>query len=395
MLHDVEGKMEFRHGVLVVGGGISGSTLAIALARRGIPVRIVERQPVWQPIGAGMFLYSNGLAALVRVGVLPDVVDAGWASPDGRNPYLDAAGGLITEVIYPRVGSALVPPILGILRSELHRVLSSAVHQAKVPVRLNTTITSIVDDNAAAAVEVALSDGSRDRCDLIIGADGIRSSIREFLLGPIEPVFTGFGVWRSMHQRPASIDAKIMMMGVGKRLGIMPISDDQLYIFGTTREERGTRYEPAQWHCLMREKFAEFSGPVAPMLAELTRPEQVVYTMVEETRLPPPWHRGRVGIIGDAAHASSPFMGQGGAMVIEDAVVLAEMLEQQGPNPEMLAAFAARRSARCSFVQEASQRVGEAGAVEDAAACLARDERLRREGQAGVDAFYARIAEAI
>jgi 2-polyprenyl-6-methoxyphenol hydroxylase-like FAD-dependent oxidoreductase len=91
----------FRHGVLVVGAGIAGSTLAIALARRGIAVRIVERQTVWQPIGAGMFLYGNGLAALERAGVLADVLAAGWSSPDGRNPYLDAAGGLIAEIFYP------------------------------------------------------------------------------------------------------------------------------------------------------------------------------------------------------------------------------------------------------------------------------------------------------
>jgi 2-polyprenyl-6-methoxyphenol hydroxylase-like FAD-dependent oxidoreductase len=399
--------MSSGNGVLVVGGGIAGATLALGLARRGLPVRLLERQPVWQPIGAGMFLYSNGLAALDRLGVLSDVVAAGWASPDGRNPLLSPDGALITELIYPRLGGAHVPPILGILRAELHRVLAQALERAGVRVRLGTSVTSIADeagnesvrrspdDHDWAPVEVLLSDGSRERCDLLIGADGIRSTARTLLFGPMEPIFTGFGVWRSMHRRPASIDTKIMMMGIGKRLGIMPISDERLYIFGTTREAPGMRYDRADWQRLMREKLGEFGGPAAPLLAELTDPSQVNYTAVEEIRLAPPWHRGRVGLVGDAAHASTPFMGQGGAMAIEDSVVLAEMLAQRGYRPQTLAAFAERRFDRCRLVQETSRRVGEAGGLEDAAACLARDARLRRNGQAEVDGFYARMAEAI
>ncbi|MBY0337536.1 MAG: FAD-dependent monooxygenase [Acetobacteraceae bacterium] len=384
----------FPHGVLVVGGGIAGATLALALARRGVPVRLIERDAGWRPVSAGMFLYANGLAALDRIGVLGEVVAAGWASPDGRNPYLTPDGTLITEVSYPRIGGDHVPPILGILRAELHRVLARAMAAAGVPVLLGRAVEA-VEDAAPGPVVARLSDGTRLDGDVLIGADGIRSALRGLLFPGVAPEFTGFGVWRSMHDRPASLDAKVMMMGVGKRLGIMPIGDGRLYVFATSREPGNPWYERDVWHHRMRATFAEFRGPAARFLDELSDPAQVVYTPVEEVRLPLPWHRGRVGLIGDAAHASTPFMGQGGAMAIEDAVVLAEMLAERGPGEAVLAGFGERRHARCALVQDTSRRVGEAGGLEDEAACAARDARLRESGQATVDGFYARMAEAI
>ncbi len=384
----------FPHGVLVAGGGIAGSTLALALARRGIPARLIEKEPVWQPVSAGMFLYANGLAALDRVGVLRDVIAAGWPSPDGRNPILTPAGDRIAEVTYPRIGGPHVPPILGILRAHLHRALAAAMERAGVPVLLGRAVTA-VRDTPDGPVIATLSDGAEQRGDVLVATDGIRSPTRAALFGPVEPVFSGFGVWRSMHDRPADLEAKIMMMGVGKRLGIMPISEDRLYVFATSREPGNPRHDRATLHDAMRAKFAEFRGPAAPLLAELTRPDQVAYTAVEEVRLPLPWHRGRAALIGDAAHASTPFMGQGGAMAIEDAVVLADMLAEGGPTPETLEAFGRRRHPRCALVQDTSRRVGEAGGLEDAAACVARDAALRANAQRNVDAFYARMAEPI
>jgi 2-polyprenyl-6-methoxyphenol hydroxylase-like FAD-dependent oxidoreductase len=207
----------------------------------------------------------------------------------------------------------------------------------------------------------------------------------------VEPVDTGFGVWRSIHRRPAHLVDKIMMMGVGKRLGIMPISDDQLYVYATTNEPGHPVYDPATLHQTMREKFADFGGPARAFLDDLRDPSQAFYTVVEEVRLPLPWSRGRVTLIGDAAHASTPFMGQGGAMAMEDSIVLAEMLAQDADVAQTLTAFGARRQPKCQFVQEASRRVGEAGGTESASSCVARNVRMRENAQADVDTFYRKL----
>ena len=378
------------HGVVIVGGGIAGCTLAILLAGRGVAVTLVERQQRWQFHGSGIFVYSNGLACLQTIGVLPAILESGFAIPGGRNSYYDHEGARITETMYPSAPGTTLPAILGIRRAELHRILLERMQTLNVQVRLASTVVAIDDQPGREAVQVQLADGTALQASLVVGADGVRSQLRTLLFGAVEPVDTGFGVWRSIHRRPAHLVDKIMMMGVGKRLGIMPISDDQLYVYATTNEPGHPFYEPATLHLTMREKFAEFGDPAKEFLDELRDPALAFYTVVEEVRLPLPWSRGRVTLIGDAAHASTPFMGQGGAMAMEDSIVLADLLAQGSNVAQTLLDFGQRRQPKCTFVQEASRRVGEAGGQESASTCAAHNARMREHAQADVDNFYRR-----
>jgi 2-polyprenyl-6-methoxyphenol hydroxylase-like FAD-dependent oxidoreductase len=275
--------------------------------------------------------------------------------------------------------------------SAIYKVLAKRLKGLDVDIRLGATVASIEDDRPR-PVRLVLSTGETLICDALVGADGIRSEMRTHLFGPIEPTYTGFGVWRSTHSKSAAIDTKIMMMGVGLRLGIMPISSGEVYVFATSREPDKPFYPRGRWHDLMRQKFAAFKGPAEALLDELQTPDRVVYTSVEEVHLPLPWNNNRVVVIGDAAHSSSPFMGQGGAMALEDAVVLADMLADATDVGDCLHAFGGRRFERCKFVQDASRRVGEAGAIEDKDAVSIRDEQLRTHGQQQVEDFYARMA---
>nr|WP_315591923.1 hypothetical protein [uncultured Cupriavidus sp.] len=120
----------------------------------------------------------------------------------------------------------------------MHRILASRLEALRVDIRLGSTAVQI-DQDTEDHVNVTLSDGTSGQYDLVVGADGIRSEIRRLVTGPLEQVYTGLGVWRSVHNRPKDLTAKIMMMGTGKRLGIMPISDDRLYPFGTLPEPAG------------------------------------------------------------------------------------------------------------------------------------------------------------
>ena len=375
---------------LVLGAGIAGCSAAIALADRGVRVELVEREELWRFASSGIFVYSNGLEALRRIGVLPEILAAGFPVESGRNVYLDSEGNHIVDVHYPSGGPG-VPPVVGIKRAELHRILVARLSDLGVAVRLGTTATGVRTLPDGEGAEIRLSDGSSRRAALVIGAEGIRSPLRASVAGPVEPRFTGFGVWRSVHDRPRDIDVKIMMMGVGKRLGIMPISEDKLYLFGTVGEPPGHHHPREGWPRAMQDEFAEFGGPARPFLEELSAGSEVIYTAVEEVAAAPPWHAGRVVLVGDAAHASTPFMGQGGAMAVEDGVVLADLLSRDGDVETTLRAFGERRHPRCAFVQEASRAVGEAGAVEDPVSCRRRDAAMRVSAQTQVDDFYARL----
>ncbi|MFM0739168.1 FAD-dependent monooxygenase, partial [Paraburkholderia xenovorans] len=308
-----------------MGAGIAGCSVAIALKDKGIDVTLVEKQDQWRFQSSGIFVYGNGLGALGAVGVLPEIIGAGFAIEGGNNLYFDHEGSLITETRYPSPRDG-VPAILGIKRAEMHRVLANRLRGLDVEIRLSTTLQIVDEDAKAGVVHVVFADGTADTFDLVIGADGIRSQVRTLLFGEIEPQYSGFGVWRSVHERPRELTKKIMQMGIGKRLGILPISDDRLYMFGTVREPGKPWYEKESWASVMRSKFAEFSGPARRFLDELCEKTEMLYTAVEEVALPQPWHRGRTVLIGDAAHASTPFMGQGGAMAVMDAVLLAEQV---------------------------------------------------------------------
>ncbi len=374
---------------LIVGGGIAGCAAAIALSQTGVQVTMLEKQREWKFQSSGIFIYHNGLAALGRLGVLPQIMSRGFAIADGRNIYLDESGASITDTYYPSRDPDIAP-IVGIRRAEMHHILASRLDALHVDIRLNTTTVQI-DQKTAEHITVTLSDGTTGQYDLVVGADGIRSEIRQWVAGPLEPIYTGLGVWRSVHKRPKHLTAKIMMMGTGKRLGIMPISNDQLYLFGTLPEPAGQRYERADWPALMQARFAEFGGPARQFLDELSADAEVLYTAVEEVAAALPWHRGRVIMIGDAAHASTPFMGQGGAMALEDAVLLAEMLSRDMDVETSLRSFGEARYPLCKFVQDASRKVGESGAKEDAAVLTARNETMRSTAQRQVDDFYARM----
>ena len=373
--------------ILIVGGGIAGCSAAIALTQQGHRVRVIEKQDAWRFQSSGIFVYSNGLQNLAHLGLLDDILAAGFTIPEGRNANYNHTGTPIVVTTYPTADGGRIPAILGIKRAELHRVMAARVASLGVRVDLATTVDKMTDDG------VMLSDGTSASFDLIVGADGVRSATRRMIGIDVLPRYTGFGVWRSVHRRPPGMTEKIMMMGPAKRFGIMPISDDLLYTFGTVAEPKDRKYDPAFWHAEMRAKFAEFTGPAAPFLDDLGPTSEVLYTAVEEIVLPLPWHRGRVLLIGDAAHASTPFMGQGGAMAMEDAVVLAKALATRMSLDEALSAFGTARFPVCQFVQDVSRAVGEAGAEETIGAISERDARMRETAQANVDDFYRRLAE--
>ena len=376
--------------VLIVGAGIAGCSTAITLAELGLSVTLIEKQDQWRFQSSGIFVYSNVLRALQQVGVLPQILEAGFALPDGKNIYLDHSGALITNVFYPSVSPG-IPPILGIKRSEIHRILAGKLATLGVNIKLATTVTRLNSFDPSAPANVVFNDGNEETFDLIIAADGIRSQIRQLIFPEISPRNTHFGVWRSVHARPAHLRDKYMQMGIGKRLGIMPISDDKLYIFGTVPEPGNPWFDPQDWPRIMREKFAEFQGPARTFLNEVSEHSEVLYTVVEEVAADLPWHKGRVLLLGDAAHASTPFMGQGGAMAIEDAVVLKTLLQRHQFQTSVLEAFGTARYPVCRFVQDASRKVGEAGAIEDAASCLARNHNMQQKAQLQVDQFYQQL----
>jgi naringenin degradation protein FdeE len=214
--------------VLIVGGGIAGMTLAVGLRQAGIRLEIVEINPQWTVLGVGISLQGPALRALRTIGVLDQCVARGFGYSYFK--ACNADGHVTGTVELPRLNGADYPATIGIMREAVHSVLKDAVAKAYVPVRLGVTVASLArhDDR----VTVQFSDGTRDGYDLVVGADGANSQVRDLVFGTAcKPKYTGQAVWRATVNRPAEVQARYSFFGPRNKAGVNPVSHKQMYVF--------------------------------------------------------------------------------------------------------------------------------------------------------------------
>ena len=205
------------------------------------------------------------------------------------------------------------------------------------------------------------SDGTVAGCDLVVGADGWLSGMRRLLFGDAapEPRFLGQAVWRAVVGRPSAATGSTFLYGARRKAGFTPITDDLMYAFVVEPAADRSKPEPSARPEMMRELLAEFGGPVAEARETISDPRLVDIRPLHALMVPPPWSKGRVVLIGDAVHTTTPQMAMGGAMAMEDAVLLAELLARDESVEATLAAFTERRFERCRLAVENSVQLSE------------------------------------
>lgn len=359
--------------ILIVGAGIAGMCAAIELRKRGAQVDLVELDPQWRVYGAGITLSGPTLRAFTAVGVIDDVMARGWCA-DGVD-ICTADGHKVGELPTPRTGRPDVPGGGGILRPVLAQILRQHTLASGTAVRCGTTFRSIEPDGDG--VLVAFTDGRAERYDLVIGADGIQSKVREAVFADASrPRYTGQGSWRAVVPRPAHITRAAMYLGPQVKAGVNPVSKEEMYLFVTEPRATAEFIDEARWPDTLRALLAPFGGAVGDIRDGLNAQSRIVYRPFFGLLMAPPWNRGRVVLIGDAVHSTTPHLASGAGIGIEDALVLAQELERGDDLQQALAAFTDRRFARCRTVVENSLRLGEmevAGAPKEAHAQLMRD----------------------
>jgi 2-polyprenyl-6-methoxyphenol hydroxylase-like FAD-dependent oxidoreductase len=334
---------------IVVGGGIGGLATAVALLRRGWTVDVLERAPAFAEVGAGLSLWPNALRALDALGLGEQVraralveTEAGVRRKSGH--WLARTD---TDEVARRYG-----PLVMIHRADLLDTLRAAVPAATL--RAGTTATEVTATRAA--VEVGHSAGT-SRADLVVGADGIRSAVRRSVWPDApEPRYAGYTAWRLVAEPGQRVTAGGETWGRGERFGLAPLSDGRVYVYATANR-------PAGEHCPdgelteLRRRFGKWHDPIPAVLAAASE-DAVLRNDIAD--LPPltTYVSGRAALLGDAAHATTPNMGQGACMALEDAVVLAALLDAHPTVEAALEAYDTQRRPRTQRIARRSHRIG-------------------------------------
>lgn len=339
--------------ILIVGAGIGGLCTAIALARIGAEVDVIEVKPDNSVPGVGWGLRTNGLRALREIGLLEPTLALGFPTPPLS--YYDRNGRHVVDIPYGRQFDG-IPNNVQLPRLGFLEMASAHALEAGCTIRMATTAVDIEQD--ADGVTVELSDGSLHRYDLVLGFDGINSSIRRYLFGEkYVPTPSGGVAWRAPVRAPDTLKGAVFCHGFGGKVGFVPLAGGMMYVIVTHHESGRPRHDPAAFPELMYQRARAMMGDsvfMADEIESLRTAANVAYTPLDTVMVPYPWHRGRVMIMGDAAHAMTPYLGSGAAMAIEDGVVFAQLLQSNDTLYDVQTKFMARRYPRVKTVWDIS-----------------------------------------
>jgi len=342
--------------VLIVGAGMCGMSLGVALKRAGIDCEIVEIRPNLTEPGTGISLQGPALRALQSVGVLDHCIVRGFGYSHFK--ACDAVGNVTGTVDLPRLLGPNYPATIGVLRQSVHEVLACELAALAVPIHRSATVKTLTQDNQGVMAE--FTNGAAARYDLVVGADGMNSLIRDMAFGSENrPHYTGQMVWRATVSRPRDVDCRHSYFGPTNKSGFNPISDSQMYIYTVQNVPERPHWNDAELPTILRDLLAEFGGALGRAREEILTPEQITCRPVFSMILPPPWYSGRIIVIGDAAHTTTPHLASGASIAIEDSIILARLLQSDHSLHAILDDFMHQRYERCRMIVQNSELLGE------------------------------------
>jgi 2-polyprenyl-6-methoxyphenol hydroxylase-like FAD-dependent oxidoreductase len=340
--------------VAVIGGGIGGLAAAIALRRVGVDAHVYESAPSLRAAGAGLLLSPNAMQLLGRLGVADAVAAAGVRVEGGE--LHDARSGLLQRVDFSDAVSRYGAPTVAIHRQRLHAILAAALP----PDRLHLAAACVGVETADGRARIRFADGGLVDAGLAVGADGLRSTTRTHVAPAARLRYSGQTSWRGVADFAPPAGGAVASREIwdaGRRFGYAPVAPGETYWFATLDAPAGETDPPLGAPARLARTFAAFPAPVGALVAA-TDAERVVRTDIHDVEPFRGWSRGRVVLLGDAAHATTPNLGQGAAQAIEDAWVLADRVAALGVGDAALRAYEAVREPRARHVILRSRQLG-------------------------------------
>lgn len=343
--------------VIIIGAGIGGLSAAIALRGHGHDIVVLERAPRLDAVGAGITLFANAMSGLERLGVARDVIAAGARA--GHSAIRTSDGRELAAL-----PADLLEGAVAVHRGDLQ----AALLEAAGDIRLGVEIVAV--DQTGEEVVVRAAVGSEEHGQLLVGADGLRSVVRD-AVAPSAPRYGGYTAWRGIS--PVRVESGYLTesWGVGERFGLVDIGSNT-YWFATANTAEGEKEEPSARKAGLLRRFSDWHAPIAAVL-EATPEDAILRNDVYYLEPLARWSAGRVVVLGDAAHATTPGVGQGAAQAIEDAVVLADQLAQHDDVGDALAGYEAIRRPRAELALKRSRQADQAAQLANPVACRLRN----------------------
>jgi len=302
--------------ILIVGGGIAGLAAARVLSTKGFSPTLIEKTDEWRPTGGGIYVPGNGVAALDEIGLGKAAREKGFVI-DHRH-IMSAKGRRLLRLDLEKVWGRPAP-CLGILRRDLHDILLDGLDN--IDVRFGTTISNLQQDSST--VDVTFQNGNLEKFDLVIGADGLHSSIRELTQGATPMRRVGDLCCRFVINRPKDLTDWTLYAGKKSQFLIVPMSNSEAYVYVGRQPRAGEIFTEKNF----LEYFMDFPEPVSSILGSVDK-SSLIWSSLDELSPLEKWGEKRIVLMGDAAHGMPPFMAQGASLALEDALVLGDMLTQ-------------------------------------------------------------------
>lgn len=353
---------------IIIGGGIGGLCAAISLRKIGLDVAVYEQAEELRAVGAGLTIWANAIKALRKLGVAEAVVHRGAKIERGE---LRTASGRVLSRSHPgELEQRFGEPTIAIHRADLHDILLDALPPGTV--RLNAKCVRFEDDEEG--VSASFSNGQTDRAQLLVGADGIHSVIREQLFPEVKLRYSGYTTWRGVVETrdEAALGTTSESWGCGQRFGIVRVDTERVYWFSTANVNAGLKLSHAESKSYLLERFKDWHHPVRHLI-ESTPAEHILHNDIYDIAPMKKWCRGRVALLGDSAHPTTPNMGQGACMAIESSLALARCLRQSDDLAESLRRYERERMPRTAWITKQSWKIGRIGQFESRLLCTLRD----------------------
>lgn len=353
---------------IIIGGGIGGLCTAIGLRRIEVEAVVYERAEELSQVGAGLTLWANAIKALRNLGLADAVIEAG--SKIERGEIRTATGQLLSLSEPGELERLFGEPTVAIHRADLHSILLSALPPDTV--RLGAECTGFEQEEDGATVRFA--SGHTDRADLVVGADGIHSIVRRQLFPQVRLRYSGYTAWRGVvaTRNEAALGVTSESWGCGSRFGIVRVDKERVYWFATANAPAGQSLTAAERKGFLRQRFMGWHNPVE-LLLESTPEGEILHNDIYDLKPIERWGKERVILLGDAAHPTTPNMGQGACMAIESSLVLARCLSQESNLAAALRRYEAERMQRTAWITDQSWKIGRIGQLENPLACKLRD----------------------